>query len=245
MGCDIHIYTEVKKEGKWGAIQVPNGWKKYLEGCLERAKAENNQDDIEYYTKRIDEEPDKVYEGIYSGRNYDLFAILANVRNGYGFAGCDTGDGFRPISMPKGLPEDISGTVELEAEKWAGDGHSHSYHTLQDLLDYDWKQETKHRGWVDEKTYKNFKETGNPYPHSGGVSGMNVVCVSNLDMDALIEGLAVRQEDKRYYTKIEWGETYEESAGNFVNETIPALQAIAEEYGVNNNEVRIVFWFDN
>ena len=233
MGCDIHIYTEVKKEGKWRAIQVPNGWKKYLEGCLERA---TKQDSINYYKARLEEEPDKVYEGIYSGRNYDLFAILANVRNKYGF---------RPISMPKGLPEDISETVKLEAEEWAGDGHSHSYHTLQDLLDYDWKQETKHRGWVDEKTYKNFKETGNPYPHSREVSGMNVVHLTNKQMDDLIAGKVLRQEGKRYYTQIEWKETYEESAGNFVSETIPALQTIAEEHGVSNDEVRIVFWFDS
>lgn len=243
MGCDIHIYTEVKKEGKWGAIQVPNGWKKYLEGCLERAKAENNQDNIEYYTKRIYEEPDKVYEGIYSGRNYDLFAILANVRNGYGFAGCDTGDGFKPISLPKGLPEDLSDTVMREAEDW--DGHSHSFHTLQDLLDYDWKKETQHRGWVEEETYKNFKATGNPYPYSGRVSGMNVVRLTNKQMDDLIAGKVLRQEGKRYYTQIEWGETYEESAGNFVSETIPALQTIAKEHGVSNDEVRVVFWFDS
>ena len=29
-------------------------------------------------------------------RNYDLFAILANVRNGHGFAGIKTGGGIRP-----------------------------------------------------------------------------------------------------------------------------------------------------
>ena len=40
-------------------------------------------------------------------RNYDTFAVLADVRNGYGFAGCDTGDGFEPISEPKGFPSDF------------------------------------------------------------------------------------------------------------------------------------------
>jgi len=43
----------------------------------------------------------------YGDRNYNAFAILADVRNGYGFAGCDTGDGFVPISTPKGFPDDM------------------------------------------------------------------------------------------------------------------------------------------
>lgn len=42
----------------------------------------------------------------FSGRNYNEFAILAGVRNGTGFAGCDT-DGFAPIAEPRGLPDDM------------------------------------------------------------------------------------------------------------------------------------------
>ena len=44
----------------------------------------------------------------YGDRNYNLFAILANVRNGTAFAGCKTGEGFNPISNPKGVPSDAS-----------------------------------------------------------------------------------------------------------------------------------------
>jgi hypothetical protein len=40
-------------------------------------------------------------------RNYDLFAILADVRNGTGFAGVVTGKGFVPISEPRGFPLDM------------------------------------------------------------------------------------------------------------------------------------------
>lgn len=246
MGCDIHIYTEVKKEGKWEAVSVPNSWRKYLQECLERATEQGDQSNIEYYTKRVQEEPEKCIEGIYDGRNYDLFAILANVRNGYGFAGCDTGDGFVPICMPKGLPEDVSEPVEREAEAWDGDGHSHSYHTLADLLAYDWKQQkTVHRGWVSETKYKDFKETGNPYPCSGGVGGRIIVRVSNEEMEDIISGKYPRNSDAQYYTQIEWGASYEESAGNFVTDTMPTLQAIADEHGVSQDEVRVVFWFDN
>ena len=41
-------------------------------------------------------------------RNYNVFSILANVRNGYGFAGVRTGSGFDPISDGRGLPDDLS-----------------------------------------------------------------------------------------------------------------------------------------
>jgi hypothetical protein len=47
-------------------------------------------------------------------RNYDVFAILANVRNGRGFAGVVTGGGFNPIAMPRGLPPDVSPEVLRE-----------------------------------------------------------------------------------------------------------------------------------
>lgn len=43
------------------------------------------------------------YEG---NRHYQLFGWIANVRNGYGFAGVDTGDAIKPVAEPRGLPDD-------------------------------------------------------------------------------------------------------------------------------------------
>ena len=40
-------------------------------------------------------------------RNYNTFAMLANVRNGRGFAGCWTSTGFPVIHEPRGLPSDL------------------------------------------------------------------------------------------------------------------------------------------
>lgn len=40
-------------------------------------------------------------------RSYNTFAMLANVRNGYGFAGCRTSTGFPVIHERRGLPEDL------------------------------------------------------------------------------------------------------------------------------------------
>lgn len=51
-------------------------------------------------------------------RNYLLFAKMAGVRN-YS----DT----KPISPPKGVPEDVTELTKLSIDRFAVDGHSHSW----------------------------------------------------------------------------------------------------------------------
>lgn len=78
MGCDIHFYVEKRINGIW---QTADKWSADLD------------DDRPYvdYDDRF-----------YRDRNYDLFGILADVRNGRGFAGVTTGEGFVPIAAPQG-----------------------------------------------------------------------------------------------------------------------------------------------
>jgi hypothetical protein len=176
----------------------------------------------------------------YEDRNYDLFAILADVRNGYGFAGVDTGDGFRPIAMPRGVPEDASQYYKNEVNQWDGDGHSHSYFTLDELEAYDWAgQSTTHRGWVDKEQYEVFKKQGHPDSWSGGVSGGRVKHITNEEMDKVKDD----DEEASYYTQVEWQESYAESASSFLTETLPALRKIKKMKDVE--DIRIVFFFDN
>src|SRR5262249_46209472 len=129
MGCDIHFYVEKQVNGAWYSADkwAPN----------EDAGDEGEPILALAYKNRF-----------YSDRNYNLFGILANVRNGSGFAGCDTGDGFVPISEPRGIPDDVSKEVKAEADRWDGDGHSHSWLTVTELMAYDWTQTTKLRGYV-------------------------------------------------------------------------------------------------
>lgn len=178
----------------------------------------------------------------YGGRNYDLFAILADVRNGRGFAGVDTGDGFNPIAEPKGVPEDASDFYKKEAEDYGMDGHSHSYFTLAELKAYDWTQTTKHRGWVDVEQYKVFAEKGKPESWSGGVSGGMVEHISNAEMARRIKENDLNKLN-HYYTLVEWEETYADSVGDFLTKTVPALEELLKMEMVH--DVRIVFFFDN
>ena len=185
------------------------------------------------------ESPERINDWIYDGRNYDLFAILANVRNGYGFAGVDTGDGFNPIAMPKGIPSNVSKVVRQEAERWGDDGHSHSYLTVKELLDFNWNQTTTQRGVVSEKEYIMFKEKGVPEYYAGGVGGANIIHITPDEMELLIKGAFPRQEGKEYFTSISWNEFYYKSVGSFYTKSLPILKELAQD---ELESVRIVFF---
>lgn len=236
MGCDIHLYVEKLQDGKWVAA---DRWTKdkYAEEGEDRLTVE--------YENRY-----------YTGRNYNLFAILADVRNGRGFAGVKTGEGFNPICEPKGLPEDCSPEVERESDSWGSDGHSHSWLTVAELMAYDWTQVSCLQGWVDAVNFEEFdrwrRDQGEgPEEYCGGVSGSATRHVSNDDMRAMIKGKAEGIYGSAYqaaiaaaapgcYTLIEWTIPYYKCASKFLSEVIPRLWLLGQP-----SEVRIVFWFDN
>lgn len=103
MGCDIHLDVELRQDdGSWAPAPPP---------------PLANIGSYQY-------QPDH-----YDGRNYVLFAALADVRNR---------GGIEPIHLPRGLPADVSDAHAERATEYGIDGHSHSWHTLRHLLDYDW-----------------------------------------------------------------------------------------------------------
>lgn len=237
MGCDIHLRVEQKVNGAWTPAEkmVPN---KYAgeEG-----------------------EPAMLPERFYSERNYDLFAILAGVRNGRGFAGCDTGDGFNPIAEERGLPKDVSDAVREESDGWGCDGHSHSWLTLAEILAFDWTQTTKQRGWIDaleaEQWFRMRQWEPEPPGHCGGVGGGMVKHISIEEMEQRI--LAIKAAHPRdykaalaqierdlanHYAQAEWTIAYSQCCETFWIETIPKLLKLCAG---KPKDVRLVFWFDN
>lgn len=220
MGCDIHPYIEIQKDGVW----TFHDWKApYKTGVDEDG-------DPNYDYDRLWDDPLDI------NRNYNLFAILADVRNGRGFAGIKTGEGFIPISQPKGLPKNVSKEVKHESDEYGRDGHSHSYLTVQELLAYNWEQKTKHYGTVDAEQFKIFKKKGKPDSWAGSVVGQSVRHLTHYEME---EAIAIGRT-KDAYTSVEWTEPYSASVGKFLTQTIPALQKLGDP-----ENVRIVFFFDN
>lgn len=230
--------------------------------------------DIHWYTEAPDgngvwQHVDE-YKYRWIDRNYILFATLAGVRNGYGFAGVDWGNPVTPIAEPRGLPDDVSRGVQKELEEWTDDdngwsdpdqffGHTPSYLKAAELLGHDWNQEITLRGLADSASYTIFKETGRPGQVSGDVYGPSIRHVTNIGMERILgekPHLAryPKEEEEKvykrpprdkdgvcYYTKIQWKQPLAECVSEFVEDTLPALGELAEERG----DARVVFWFDS
>lgn len=213
MGCDIHIYLEKKENDRWVAI-----------------KGENP------YYKDWKDEPEFSLDWFYNGRDYSLFALLADVRNDYNV---------EPLSEPKGVPEDVSDEIRKEYEFWEGDGHSHSWYTFDELVNFDYvNKKVHHEAYVSEAVYKQFKETGDPYPCCKGVGGGNVEKVLNCEMDRIIKNKYSWEKDREFYTAIRWETSYADTMEYFLNR----VKDYIKKENVQNDELknyRLVFWFDN
>jgi len=64
-------------------------------------------------------------------RCYDMFGILADVRN---FVNAI------PISKPKGTPKNVTKETEEGLEQWFMDGHSYSWLNWNEIEKYNWEQ---------------------------------------------------------------------------------------------------------
>lgn len=172
-----------------------------------------------------------------------MFAILADVRNGRGFAG----EGFNVISAPKGLPDDCSSEVRAISDEYGEDGHSHSFLSLAEILAFDWQQTARHQGWVTPEEYLVFKKTGKPSSWCGGVSGRNVEHLTNEQMEFHLQRLrggTLSQKEQAVgysaYTLVSWEEPYYESCRGFICRAVLSMARLGSP-----ENVRMVFFFDN
>ena len=255
MGCDIHLYVERRDpDGSWKRVRC-EAW--MCPWCNGKGKSRTGA--ACHWCQGAGSTTKEYHE-----RNYDLFAMLANVRNGSGFAGCDTGDGFAPLAEPRGLPADVSITDTEDEDYnnsdhsdrvWLGD-HSFSYCSLAEVLAYDFDRTTKHRGVVNAAEYGAWVETGRkgpPKSYSGGVMGNFVRTVEQPEMDALIRSGRIKTTNVKgpfdspkaddgvsYYTTVEWTSTYRESAGKAWFAFIEACKPLGAP-----EDIRFVFGFDS
>lgn len=213
MGCDIHAFVEVRK--------YPFGDDKREKGIwISVDKWTVDPDHIfdpEIYPNRfhIDSK-----DAIYKGRDYNLFNILADVRP----------DGnIEPISQPKGLPADLSQEVKQVADYWDEDGHSHSYLTLAELLQYNWEEKVEVHDFVGSRQVAIEKY------------GEDVECHSifdAVDLDGAFGGVYVKQWKARKETMPAFMEAIERLKGFIEDSDRPYWQTREED-------IRLVFWFDN
>jgi len=110
VGCDIHTFVEVRKNGVWNEAHI-------------------EMPDYSWGEPRTTTQP-------FSNRSYAMFGILADVRN-Y--------SGIMPIKERCGIPDDVSFSFNAEHGCLRYDGHSPTYYTLKELLDFDWDQPCEDR----------------------------------------------------------------------------------------------------
>lgn len=129
-------------------------------------------------------------------RHYLLFAWLAGVRNGFGFAGVKTHTPLRPIAEPRGLPADFQAPNEehacsLEAINprrmeymddeqkarpyvWMGD-HSWSWLTADEILSAERPLGLTHTGVLTLAEFRKWDGVSAPEAYCGGVGGPGVL----------------------------------------------------------------------
>lgn len=157
-------------------------------------------------------------------RNYYAFAILGNVRNGYGVTTFET----------KGLPKDISGMqykydkdenkyyVDFNSEYY----YSHSYLTLKELLEYSENTLSPNKVFVSQNFYEMFLDLGGKLPKGMKFIGSKIKANQNLQIVEIIDDEDIQLEEA------------------FI-EGIQQLKNIKEKYKIKNDEdIRIVFAFD-
>lgn len=193
------------------------------------------------------------------GRHYQLFAVLAGVRNGSGFAGIKTGDEVVPISEPRGYPEDL----KIEDDEivvpdikftspwrqksvqehpdwykdpednplriWMGD-HSHSWLTSTEMLAwYENAPTVEHCGVISKAAYDAWDGKTAPESYCGMISGPGVVVSDSRGLGG-VRPIAT-------HVRVYWQQGLKEALAYFFEE-IARLHA---EHG----EVRFVFGFDS
>ncbi len=168
--------------------------------------------EFDYYDNKYD------VESVYENRSYDCFASLANVRN-Y--------DHIEPLSDPRGLPSDIHERTKIHADKWDGDGHSHSHCTLQELYEYQAKfPSRKQSGMVSVEQAEIIDAEGAPDEWCQMTNAQGYVLREWIrdgsPVDALVRAVEVRAKKLNYM--------------QYCEGRVPKDRA---------REFRIVFFFDN
>ena len=203
MGCDIHLYCE-KLSNK---NDDPYWW------CCDH-----------FYLLPERSYFDHELIPLYDGRNYELFAALADVRNR---------GTVEPISQPKGLPNDLSQRVREEAEKMEDIAHSHSWLTAKELFVYQNRHPSiTYTGLLSPEQLKAFDECG--IPPKSWCQGTNMEGYERREwtmpgspIDYLVEKVKERMTEVfcvyDFYDDEKKEEMFWQKADDF----------------------RIVFWFDN
>jgi len=114
-------------------------------------------------------------------RNYPLFALLAGVRNGFGFSGIPI---FTPITPCPLRNEGIHHCAAALGSGVHGYVYLYCWYTVEDLHRADWSTKFNEIGCVDREGYAFWKE-GKPFHSCGYIEGPGIkLCEDPHDFEA-------------------------------------------------------------
>lgn len=193
MGTDIHVFVErrLDSNGKWEYVPAPADGRtpgQHDEGDAHPYRYAPWEDQKVVNGYYMDHDESQIYmRGWFNDRNYELFARLADVRNGTGFGGCETGKPVTPIATPKGWPLDLSDEMYEEFRRME---HTPTWFLLEELQTEFEKiagEELTRVGYVTGYDYQNLKENGiKPESWSGGISGHRIVSCDEAQYEAIL-----------------------------------------------------------
>lgn len=239
MGCDIHSYAEVRNErGVWKKVGPV-----FNSSYYDPQRPTQTLSDGYVLNASMTDTP-------YQSRNYTLFAILADVRNGNRFASMKRCKEVFPLFKARGIPTDASKGYKAIVSDWGVDGHSHSYATLAELQVVDWDDiYVSEEGFLPLSEYERIRNT-EEYPQiwcrRTSAQVMTIEAYENNYRNKLEASGQIEEMSKgdgyfsSIYIKYSWVEPVMLSVGPFVEETIPALSKLGKP-----EDVRLVFFFDN
>lgn len=223
MGCDIHLFCEgylkgrFDKEKKW--INIDHWYRQ--DGWPEYVITEYQGFN---YTNLID-----------GRRDYGLFYLLAGVR------GTDEERSYPPIAQAKGLPEQMDSLIKKYYEDFYGyhmdtipktekeniDVHHASYLTLRELKDSGYGKIMPLKGWV----HKDKLDEALTAIQNGRKYQTNFID-TKCQNPAFRKGMILREWDG--YINLN------------LTDMIGKMERLKEERNIEyDDEIRIVFWFDN
>ncbi|OWA35026.1 hypothetical protein B9G55_14930 [Saccharibacillus sp. O16] len=157
-------------------------------------------------------------------RDYGLFYLLAGVR------GSEADSSYPPIAPPKGLPSEWDALLSQEYDYGDLPDHANFHHashlTLRELKQSGYGQKMPLRGWVDEADH-------------------------NEIMNQLLQGQRYQSHFIDVKADPHWreGKVYREWEGYLnlhLTSIMEQMEQLKKEWRIDSDdEVRIVFWFDN
>jgi len=232
MGTDIHLRLEAK---------TPDGWK-CIKPCWPQypyPKDENGE------TIWPTDDPTE--------RNYNVFAFLAGVRNGYGFAFCYRHKPIEPAFAGRGIPtnseyNDPHDKCETDEDfeaiprgVWLGE-HSFTWATITELQALEWEAEFTSGGYVPAEVYEALPVGQAPDVFFEGVMGDSIQMVQAEDYEAM-KALNDLDEHIQYRVFVTWKWRPLMDSGFYAWLTGDKLAAVIEQYGADN--LRLLMGFDS